>query len=263
MASAMVIRVPELPSYGFLEIQVWIRRNTLKSAVYSIGFVLSLFLLYGTFFATRSAVDIKNTVIKPTEISFFPDPAPQPNIPVDPAVIQENIRRIATLAVTGNPIATPDVKLDNDDSFGTFDKMLQLSGTLGTMNTGNMSDGEIDSYLKNIEVTQKPVAEVIPPEWEYIKVEKDPIYDDAELMKNIEYPQIAVNSNIQGRVIVNVYINKEGKPVKANITQSDSQMLNDAAVKAILKTTFAPAIQNQVPVGCWLTIPINFVLQLR
>ncbi len=94
-----------------------------------------------------------------------------------------------------------------------------------------------------------------------VPVEKMPSYNQAELMKNIVYPEDAIIKMKQGKVIVKVYISSEGKPIKPEIKSSTNKIFNKAAMDAVLKTNFEPAKQNGQPVGCWMFINIDFVLK--
>ena len=112
-------------------------------------------------------------------------------------------------------------------------------------------DGKKDKSLRDNSATSDS---------SFIKVEKEPTYNERELFENVEYPRIAVKENISGKVIVNVYIDKKGKPVKTKILKSVHQLLDDAAIKAVMKTRFTPAVEHGKATDCWLLIPINFEL---
>lgn len=101
----------------------------------------------------------------------------------------------------------------------------------------------------------------IPSDSTFIEVEQEPSFDLSELQRNVIYPEAARRANIQGQVVVRVYIDTNGKPKKWKIEASDSQMLKDAAVNAVLKTTYSPAYTDKKPVGCWISIPITFQLK--
>jgi protein TonB len=81
------------------------------------------------------------------------------------------------------------------------------------------------------------------------------------LQKSIEYPEMARKAGIEGQVIVRVLVGKDGKPKKAVVQYTDSKMLDKAAVKAVMKQVFTPAIQNGRAITCWVSIPIKFKLR--
>jgi len=73
--------------------------------------------------------------------------------------------------------------------------------------------------------------------------------------------ELARKAGIEGQVIVRVLVGKDGKPKKAVVQYTDSKMLDKAAVKAVMKQVFTPAIQNGRAITCWVSIPIKFKLR--
>jgi TonB family protein len=94
-----------------------------------------------------------------------------------------------------------------------------------------------------------------------VPVEKMPSYNQSELMKNIIYPEDAIIKMKQGKVVVKVFINSKGEPLKPEIKSSTNKIFNKSAMDAVLKTSYEPARQNGQPVGCWMIINIDFVLK--
>jgi TonB family protein len=127
------------------------------------------------------------------------------------------------------------------------------------------SDGADNIYLEGMDLvndyrSDTYVLSEIPPENQFIPVEKLPEFDMNELKMNLVYPKLARKSGIQGKVIERVFVDKNGIPKVTRISQSDSQMLEQAAINAIEKLKFKPDEQNGKPIGFWISIPINFKL---
>jgi TonB family protein len=94
---------------------------------------------------------------------------------------------------------------------------------------------------------------------EFIEVEKEVSFDYSRLQKSVQYPDLAKRANIQGIVVVKVYVDSTGKPVKHKILQSDNELFNEAAIDAIMNfDEFKPAIQKGKHVGMWISIPFHF-----
>lgn len=75
------------------------------------------------------------------------------------------------------------------------------------------------------------------------------------------YPPEAREAGIEGTVILQLLISKEGKTAKTNIIQGvDGSGLNDAAVTAIKDMSWKPALFNDEPVSVWITLPLHFKL---
>jgi protein TonB len=71
------------------------------------------------------------------------------------------------------------------------------------------------------------------------------------------YPDLARQAGIEGDVIVRVLIGKRGE-VKAVEVERSSDLFDEAAVEAVRRWTFRPAIASGNPVAVWIRIPIAF-----
>jgi TonB family protein len=80
------------------------------------------------------------------------------------------------------------------------------------------------------------------------------------LQKNIIYPEKAKLKGIEGKVIVQAYIDETGSVVKTEILKSAGDDLDEAAMKALKKTKFTPGIVGGKPVKVKIVIPIVFKL---
>ncbi len=76
-----------------------------------------------------------------------------------------------------------------------------------------------------------------------------------------EYPYFAKQHNIQGLVLLRVFINEKGKPEKIEVVKSAHPLLTKAAKKSILQSKFIAAKSNGSSVSTWVRIPINFKLR--
>lgn len=74
-----------------------------------------------------------------------------------------------------------------------------------------------------------------------------------------EYPDLARQAGVEGTVILQVLVNREGKVIEVILRRS-SPMFDEAAEKAIRQWRFRPAILANQPVPSWVTIPVRFVL---
>ena len=77
-----------------------------------------------------------------------------------------------------------------------------------------------------------------------------------------KYPLFAMNAGIEGKVIVQVFVDKNGRVTETSIMKGVPHSgLNGAAIKAIKSTKFKPAKQKGKAVGVWISIPIIFRLK--
>ena len=82
------------------------------------------------------------------------------------------------------------------------------------------------------------------------------------LSKNIRYPAEAHTNNIQGRVVVSVIINTEGKVTNAQIVQGVAPSLDAEALRiATTMPDWTPGTKDGKPVNVKYTFPVVFRLQ--
>lgn len=76
---------------------------------------------------------------------------------------------------------------------------------------------------------------------------------------NLVYPADAERNGIEGRVLMQIHITKEGKVDSAEVVKG-VEGLNDAAVKAIMGAKFKPAKFEGEDVDVWINYPIDYFL---
>jgi TonB family protein len=119
------------------------------------------------------------------------------------------------------------------------------------------------SNISQSAVTQ-PAAQPEPVEEEYFQVydvEVPPDVDLESVQALVVYPKIAIQAGVQGKVVVKVLVGKDGRAKRAEADYYDSEMLKDAAIRAVMAASYKPAQQNKQPVDCWMMIPVTFRLK--
>jgi len=93
---------------------------------------------------------------------------------------------------------------------------------------------------------------------EFIPVEKPP-----QIVKRVVplYPPMAMRAGLEGTVYVKILVDKDGKPKKAVVIKSTTEIFNDAAVEAAMQFIFTPAVMNNGPVKVWVAVPFKFKLK--
>lgn len=82
------------------------------------------------------------------------------------------------------------------------------------------------------------------------------------LQRQVHYPEIAKEAGVEGTVIVQAFINKEGRVEKVVVVKGVPKTgLDEAAIEAVKKTRWKPAKQRDRAVGVWYSIPIVFRLK--
>ena len=100
----------------------------------------------------------------------------------------------------------------------------------------------------------------------YTAVEQKAMYPggDAELLKvvnsSIQYPQMAKEQYIQGRVIVRFVVEIDGTVGKVEVVRGKHELLDKEAARVVkqIPKKFKPARHNGEVVRYWYTIPVTF-----
>ena len=92
---------------------------------------------------------------------------------------------------------------------------------------------------------------------EYVYVEELP---EALYKVAPSYPEDARRANIDGTVLVQALIGRDGHVKDTRVTNS-IPLLDAAAVRAVLQWTFVPAKSKGKPVAVWVAVPVKFSLK--
>ncbi len=76
-----------------------------------------------------------------------------------------------------------------------------------------------------------------------------------------EYPELARKAGIEGTVYVKILVDKQGMVRDAILLRGVGAGLDEAALEAVRRWVYTPAIQNSRPVAVWVAQPINFSLR--
>lgn len=104
---------------------------------------------------------------------------------------------------------------------------------------------------------QNPIE--IPPPGTFIACET---YPKLTYAPSPEYPKIAKMAGIEGKVFLQIFVGKDGKPKKVLVAKSElTADCDSAAVKTAWQFRFSPAMQRDKPIGVWVSMPIEFKLK--
>ena len=82
------------------------------------------------------------------------------------------------------------------------------------------------------------------------------------LGKNMKYPQISMENGVQGRVIVQFVVNKDGSIVEPVVVRGVDPYLDKEALRVIsMMPKWTPGKQRGKPVRVKFTVPVTFKLQ--
>ena len=120
-----------------------------------------------------------------------------------------------------------------------------------------------------VEGAKQPVSEEEEEEVIFVVVEKMPEFPGGQqammkfISENIQYPASAKNKGIQGRVICQFVIEKDGSVTDIQVVRSSGDSLLDKEAIRVIDSMpkWKPGMQRGKPVRVKYTIPMNFRLQ--
>lgn len=204
-----------------------------------IGLVLTLAVLIVAFqldFSTedsfRVQMEEQETVtvrqIQQTQQESEPPPPPRPPVPME--------------VPNSQVIEQEDVN---------FDASLDLDESLDTRQKPSTASDEDEEEVENME------DEI------FVAVEETPelIGGMASLREDAEYPRIARKAGVEGRVIVQFVVDKDGNVQDPRVIRGVHTLLDKAAIKAVKQQKFKPGKQRGRPVKVQMSLPVNFRLK--
>lgn len=126
-------------------------------------------------------------------------------------------------------------------------------------------------YLGKIKVKEKKIEKKLEKKeekkvkktYQQFEVEKAPVAVNlGSVRSSMRYPEIARSSGIEGRVTAKVLVGTNGSIVKIGGLSGPSVFHSEVRSK-IRNLQFTPALQNGVPVRCWVSVPFNFKLSTK
>ena len=183
-----------------------------------------------------------------------------------PEVLPEEV--LNTVKVTELRIVEDD-KVKKEDEIKTQDELKETETAFGQKdNDKGTEDRNVTRTLKEEIVVEKKTPVEEKKEEIFKSVEQMPTFPggDAALMKylssHINYPAMAQENGVQGRVVVQFVVTKTGKVGEVKVVRSVDKDLDREAVRVCKSLpNFVPGRQNGQPVNVWYTLPVTFKLQ--
>jgi len=225
--------------YGAPELKEVAKKYMFRGVVVGSAAWLLLFLLsFGTtsFLAHRPHNE-KVVVVPYRELAAPPpltDKPPPPQVAIAQPVAPPSV------AV---PVPVPDAEAPPEQVIASQEELSQTTPAVS---------GEGDQQL----VVAPPEEDALPKFGEYVYVEELP---EAVTKVQPEYPDLARSASVDGTVLVQALVGKDGKVKDTKVVKS-IPMLDDAAVKAVKQWVFKPALSNNKPVAVWVAVPVKFTL---
>lgn len=178
---------------------------------------------------------------------------------VKPDAPQLATQLMTELLLTDTPKEDNEIKANED--------IQKDNSVMSTFTQAGSDDINLIKEHKEEVVQEKPREEKKKEEV-FTHVEQMPKFPggDAELYKfisnNLNYPAMAIENNVQGRVVVQFVVTKDGSIGNVKVVRSVDRDLDNEAIRVCKKLPkFIPGKQNGQPVNVWYTLPVTFKLQ--
>ena len=249
-----------------------LRRETSKRNIWSAIFVVLMAVLLYLGLTLENIVEAHRTVenTQVVEICNLGDKKKEvkverkEEIKLEPERIVEKVK--SSIKFTA-PVIKKD-QLVNEEEVIKLDEIENSNKAIGafTVEGNDEVGGEVLKVKEEIAQPEPPKHEEDNKVFEV--VEQMPSFPGgyAVLMQwlgsNMKYPTIAAENNVQGRVIVQFVVEKDGSITDVHVAKSVDPSLDKEAsrvVKAMPK--WIPGKQNSSPVRVRFTVPVTFKLQ--
>jgi len=236
--------------YGAYWLRKRYNRNLLIGMI--IGIIILSTAIIGPYINAKALENRAKRAERQVEIQMENLDQPQENVepppppPPPPAETVEQVKYVAPVVV--DSVKPEDVK--------------QLM-------TADQAQAEVkNEEVSVVEEVQEEVKEEEAPTEVFVVVEEMPAFPggDKSLMEfiyaNIQYPEIAKENNIQGRVILRFCVTYKGGVDQVQIIRGVDKSLDDEAVRVIkMLPPWKPGKQGGKPVNVWYSVPVTFQLK--
>jgi protein TonB len=218
---------------------------SLAFAVHAAGFLSMLFVQYWSVDALPE---------QRTQTSFYTMvsvPPPPPPVPPAPAPEPAPPQPVAPPAAPVQPTAVPDVMPERAPEPPASSNVVTSTDALPTTG-GDYLPGPADSG---------PVATAVEAADEVLEVGGAVARPVAVSQPQPRYPEIARRARIQGSVIVEAIIDRNGNVTDVKLRAGLPYGLSEAALAAVKQWKFEPATLNGKKVSVFYTLTVKFALK--
>ncbi|MCU0456334.1 MAG: energy transducer TonB [Bacteroidales bacterium] len=191
--------------------------------------------------AERQVEMVMENLDQPTEQVAPPPPPPPPA-----EAVQQN-RYVP-------PVVVDSVKPEDNVQLMTADQ-----ATVEVVN---------EEFIEVVEEVKEEVQEEEAEPEPFVVVEEMPMFPGGDpalltyIAEHTNYPEVAKENNIQGKVIVRFCVTAKGSVSQISVLKSVDPELDKEAVRVVSTLpAFKPGKQGGKPVPVWYMVPINFTLK--
>ena len=251
-----------------------LRKGTGKRNVISIIAVVALVLLCQIGLSLKKAADAearkRAAMTEVVELSKLEQPKKkaevkqQKKIQVEPEKVVERVK--SSIKFTA-PVIKKDNEVKPEEELKTQDELMKTKTAIGAIDVkGNDDKGGEVLKLKEAVAQPEPKPEVENKVFDV--VEQMPSFPGgpSALMKylseNVNYPVVAQENGVQGRVVVSFVVEKDGHITDVKVVRSVDPSLDKEAARVVKSMpSWIPGKQNGSAVRVKYNVPVSFKLQ--
>lgn len=248
-----------------------LRKGTSKRNLWSIIIVLIAAVAIFSAIAIKNVIEANQKVAVTTAVELLKiDKTPKvekkkaaPKIE-QPKVVEKVKSSIKFTA----PVIKKDSEVKPEEEMKTQEDLQKTKTTIGAFTV--VGNDEIDGEVLK---AKEEIAQPEPPKNEeenkvFDVVEEQPSFPGGQgalmawLNDNIKYPVVAAENGIQGKVIVQFVVGKNGSISNVKVLRSVDPSLDKEAVRVVSNMpNWTPGKQNGASVNVRFTLPVTFRLQ--
>jgi protein TonB len=163
------------------------------------------------------------------------------------------------------PVVKEDKDVHEDKELKSQDELNETKTAIGGFDVKGNTDDADAQVLKAVEEVAQP--EPKPAEDKIFDVvEQAPTFKEGDvrawLAKNLQYPAVAAENGISGRVVVGFVVERDGSISHVQVLRGVDPSLDKEAVRVVkAMPKWNPGMQNGSPVRVKYNVPVQFKLQ--
>lgn len=248
-----------------------LRKGTSKRNLWSIIIVLIAAVAIFSAIAIKNVIEANQKVAVTTAVELSKiDKTPKvEKKKVTPKIEQPKVvEKVKSSIKFTAPVIKKDSEVKPEEEMKTQEDLQKTKTTIGAFNV--VGNDEIDGEVLK---AKEEIAQPEPPKNEeenkvFDVVEEQPSFPGGQgalmawLKDNIKYPVVAAENGIQGKVIVQFVVGKNGSISNVKVLRSVDPSLDKEAVRVVSNMpNWTPGKQNGASVNVRFTLPVTFRLQ--
>ena len=249
-----------------------LRKGTSKRNLWSIILLFLLAVLLFVGLAINRAIEANKHVANTQEVNLSMIENDKKTAEVkkkEPVVVEQKkeVVQVKSSIKFTAPVIKKDEDVKPEEEMKTQEELTKTNTAIGAFDVkGNTDKGEV---LK----AEQEIAQPEPPKHEeenkvFDVVEEQPSFPGGPaalqrwLRDNMKYPVVAAENGIEGRVIVQFVVGKDGSISGVKVVRPVDQSLDREAVRVVSSMPrWTPGRQNGSSVNVRYTLPVTFKLQ--